>query len=199
MNEINHIISYTKKRNKILKYLFLLSGILVFISLFIPSFNKEEDNFNPILKPVAANSSKEFDLNVNNPILEGLSKNNLPYKIIASVVTRHHSNSYDMSLVNARHELTNGYLDIKAEKGTFDEDKKLFTLSKEVVISFNDLILTGEKIDLNLYSNVISSHEPIEVTFKNSKIKATSFNTDNSNKIMNFQGNVVATFSFNDF
>lgn len=199
MSEIDYIISYTKKRNKILKYLFLLSGILVFISLFIPSFNKEEDNFNPILKPVSANSSKEFDLNVNNPVLEGLSKNNLPYKIIASVVTRHHSNSYDMNLVNARHELADGYLDIKAEKGMFDEDKKLFTLFKEVVISFNDLILTGEKIDLNLYSNVVSSHEPIEVTFKNSKIKATSFNTDNSNKIMNFQGNVVATFSLNDF
>lgn len=114
-------------------------------------------------------------------------------------VMRHHNNIYDMKKIDGRHGLSDGTLSIKAKSGKFDDGSKLFTLLQEVVINFEDLTLTGERVDLNLHSNLISSEKPVEVAFKNSTVKAGSFNVDHSNKVMNFQDGVVATFNLNDF
>lgn len=200
MDKINYSINHTKQRNKLFKYFFLLSGVLIALSLFVFSFSKEEDGgLDPILKPVIISASKEVDLTLGNPVLEGVSKDNLPYKIVAMAVMRHHNNIYDMKKIDGRHGLSDGTLSIKAKSGKFDDGSKLFTLLQEVVINFEDLTLTGERVDLNLHSNLISSEKPVEVAFKNSTVKAGSFNVDHSNKVMNFQDGVVATFNLNDF
>src|SRR5690606_20529883 len=108
---INRTINHTKQRNKLFKYLFLLSGIMIALSLFIFPFSREEsDSLDPISKPVITSTSKEVDLTLDNPVLEGLSKDNLPYKIIASVVMRHNNNIYDMKKIDGQHGLTNGIL-----------------------------------------------------------------------------------------
>ena len=189
----NYNINYVRKRNNFLKYLFLLSAALVAFYVISPYFNKERANelSESKSKQIGYASMKEIGLSLSNPVLEGLSKDNLPYKIIANV--------YDMTQIDAHHSLRDGLLSIKSKSGAFNETTKLFNLLGAVMISFNDLILTGEKIDLDLHSNLLSSKKPITVAFKDSTVRASTLDVDHSNKIIKFHGGVLATFNLDDF
>ncbi len=201
MKDINYII----KKNKIIKYSFLVSGILVLFSIFFSTSNEKQELIPKDLDPSAtSNAPKEFNLNMNNSIFEGLNKDKLPYKIKANVVTKQNNSIYNLNTINAKYNISNGDLQILADNGVLNEATKLFILSENVKIIFNnlvltDLTLTSNKINLNLNSNIAHSQHPVEVSFKNSTIKASSFSTDDSSNIINFEGNVVSTFNLNDF
>lgn len=197
----NYNINYVRKRNNFLKYLFLLSAALVAFYVISPYFNKERANelSESKSKQIGYASMKEIGLSLSNPVLEGLSKDNLPYKIIANLVMRSYDNVYDMTQIDAHHSLRDGLLSIKSKSGAFNETTKLFNLLGAVMISFNDLILTGEKIDLDLHSNLLSSKKPITVAFKDSTVRASTLDVDHSNKIIKFHGGVLATFNLDDF
>lgn len=196
MKNINDII----RKNRIIKYLFLGSGILVFF-LILLSFSSEEQKLtvDNLDSEMSNRIPKEFNLNINNSIFEGLNKDKLPYQIKAQVVTKQHSDIYNLDYISARYSLSDGDLQILAEYGVLDEKTKFFTLYKNVQIMFNDLVLTGNKINVNLNSNLAYSDYPVKINFQNSIIKASSFSTDDSNNIINFQGNVVSIFNLEDF
>lgn len=196
MKNINDII----RKNRIIKYLFLGSGILVFF-LILLSFSSEEQKLtvDNLDSEMSNRIPKEFNLNINNSIFEGLNKDKLPYQIKAQVVTKQHSDIYNLDYISARYSLSDGDLQILAEYGVLDEKTKFFTLYKNVQIMFNDLVLTGNKINVNLNSHLAYSDYPVKINFQNSIIKASSFSTDDSNNIINFQGNVVSIFNLEDF
>ena len=55
------------------------------------------------------------------------------------------------------------------------------------------------RLNFNLNSNLASSEDPVEVTYQNSTVTALNFYSDDSNNIINFEGEVVSTFNANDF
>ncbi len=196
MKNINSALRTTK----VLKYLFLLSGIFVLFLVFWVSHEKEKK---VVAEEIEVNKNrhipKEFDFNINNSILEGLNKNNLPYTIIAKVITKQNDNIYNLSTIDAIHKLSEDNLHIVADNGLLDETTNLLVLSENVKIVFNNFELTGNKVNFNLNSNLASSEDPVEVTYQNSTVTALNFYSDDSNNIINFEGEVVSTFNANDF
>lgn len=193
-------ISFIIKRTKILKYSFLLSGVFVLFLIFsIPSNEEQKFVTEDLDTNKPTNIPKDFNLNMNNSIFEGLDKNKKPYKIVADRVTKQNNNIYNLNGIMAKHNILNSDLQILAKNGILDEATKLLVLSENVKVTFNNLILTANKINFNLNSNIVSSQHPVEVNFQNSTIKALSFSTDDSNNIINFEGNVVSTLNINDF
>ncbi|MFK7967960.1 MAG: LPS export ABC transporter periplasmic protein LptC [Rickettsiaceae bacterium] len=196
MKNINDIT----KNNKIIKYSFLASGVIVlFLILFNPSNEEQKLIIDDLDLKTLNHIPKEFNLNMNNSILEGLNKDNLPYQIKANIVTKQNNSIYNLNTINARYNLSNGNLQILAETAVLNETTKFFTLYNNIKIISDNLILTSNKINFNLNSNIAYSEYPVEVSFQNSTIKAASFNTDDSSNIINFEGNVVSTFNLNDF
>ena len=193
-------INSALRKTKVLKYLFLLSGIFVLFLVFWVSHEKEKK---VVAEEIEVNKNspipKEFDFNINNSILEGLNKNNLPYTIIAKVITKQNDNIYNLSTIDAIHKLSEDNLHIVADNGLLDETTNLLVLSEIVKIVFNNFELTGNKVNFNLNSNLASSEDPVEVTYQNSTVTALNFYSDDSNNIINFEGEVVSTFNANDF
>ncbi len=193
-------INSALRKTKVLKYLFLLSGIFVLFLVFWVSHEKEKK---VVVEEIEVNKNrhipKEFDFNINNSILEGLNKNNLPYTIIAKVITKQNDNIYNLSTIDAIHKLSEDNLHIVADNGLLDETTNLLVLSENVKIVFNNFELTGNKVNFNLNSNLASSEDPVEVTYQNSTVTALNFYSDDSNNIINFEGEVVSTFNANDF
>lgn len=193
-------INSALRKTKVLKYLFLLSGIFVLFLVFWVSHEKEKK---VVAEEIEVNKNrhipKEFDFNINNSILEGLNKNNLPYTIIAKVITKQNDNIYNLSTIDAIHKLSEDNLRIVADNGLLDETTNLLVLSENVKIVFNNFELTGNKVNFNLNSNLASSEDPVEVTYQNSTVTALNFYSDDSNNIINFEGEVVSTFNANDF
>lgn len=193
-------INSALRKTKVLKYLFLLSGIFVLFLVFWVSHEKEKK---VVVEEIEVNKNrhipKEFDFNINNSILEGLNKNNLPYTIIAKVITKQNDNIYNLSTIDAIHKLSEDNLRIVADNGSLDETTNLLVLSENVKIVFNNFELTGNKVNFNLNSNLASSEDPVEVTYQNSTVTALNFYSDDSNNIINFEGEVVSTFNANDF
>lgn len=193
-------INSALRKTKVLKYLFLLSGIFVLFLVFWATYKKEKK---VVAEEIEVNKNspipKEFDFNINNSILEGLNKNNLPYTIIAKVITKQNDNIYNLSTIDAIHKLSEDNLHIVADNGLLDETTNLLVLSENVKIVFNNFELTGNKVNFNLNSNLASSEDPVEVTYQNSTVTALNFYSDDSNNIINFEGEVVSTFNANDF
>lgn len=193
-------ITYITRKNRIIKYSFLVSGILVLFLILFSSSNEEQKLIVDELDPTAIDQTQEeFKLNMNNSIFEGLNKDKLPYQIKANMVTKQNDNIYNLNTINAKYNTTNGNLRILAQNGVLNETTKFFTLRENVQIIFDTLILNSDLINFNLNSNMAYSEHPVEVNFQNSTIKASSFSADDSSNIINFEGNVVSTFNLNDF
>ena len=193
-------INSALRKTKALKFLFLLSGMCVLFSVFWVTYEKEKK---VVVEEVEVNKNsnipKEFNFNINNSILEGLNKNNLPYTIIAKVITKQNDNIYNLSTIDATHKLSENNLHIVANNGLLDETTNLLVLSENVKIVFNNFELTGNKVNFDLNSNLASSEDPVKVTYQNSSVTALNFYSDDSNNIINFEGEVVSTFNANDF
>ena len=196
MKNLNYII----KKNRIIKYLFLISGIFILFLILFCSSDEEQKILISELDPRTVNQiPKEFNLNMNNSIFEGINKDKLPYQIKANIVTKQNSNIYNLKAIIAKYNLSNGDLQILAKSGILNEGTKIFILYKDVKVVSDGLVLYSDKINFNLNSNIAYSDYPVEVNFKNSTIKASSFTTEDSSNIINFEGNVVSTFNLNDF
>ena len=111
-------ISYITRKNRIIKYSFLASGILVLFLILFSSSNEEQKLIVDELDPGAIDQTQEeFKLNMNNSIFEGLNKDKLPYQIKANMVTKQNNNIYNLNTINAKYNTTNGDLKILAQNG----------------------------------------------------------------------------------
>ena len=185
-------IHYLVRRTNFIKHLFLLLGISVLFLIFWVVYEKKREAIEGKFE-VNENSNvpKEFNFNINNSIFEGLNKNNLPYTIAARTVTKQSDNIYNLNSIDATHKLS--------DNGLLDENTNLLILSDNVKVIFNNFELTGNKVNFDLNSNLASSKEPVEVTYQHSTIKALNFYSEDSNNIVNFEGEVISTFNVNDF
>jgi hypothetical protein len=199
---MEHLVK-AQAKIKLIKYCFLSAGCCVLIAIITTLYLKNTS----IQEDIEANSvqektpklSKNYSLNINQSIFEGMSSDLMPYKILAQTVTKDLANQYILSAVNGQYSLTNGDLKIKAASGTLDEDNKFATLTKDVEITLNGVIFNSEKITFNLENQEAYSDTEVEVNFDKSNIKADSFNTKNSHNIIEFKGNVESNFDVKNF
>ncbi len=187
-----------RRKNTIIKYFFLLAStftlLLIAKYFFYINTNTQSQETNKSVK-----LPKNLSLKIDHSIFEGLNKENLPYKILASSVKKKSNNLYNLDSINAFYMSPNGQLEILAKSGVLDDETKIFILSNDVRILYENLILKSEKINFDINSNSASSKLPVELNFKKSKIKAMGFNTEEENNIINFEGNVISTIDLDDF
>jgi|GEM_PF-881296 len=199
---MEHLVK-AQARIKLIKYCFLSAGCCVLIAiittLYLKNSSIQEDIETSSVQEKKPKLSKNYSLNINKSIFEGMSSDLMPYKILAQTVTKDLANHYILSSVSGRYALTNGDLKIKAASGTLDENNKLATLTKNVEITLNGVIFNSEKITFNLENQEVYSNTEVEVNFHKSNIKADSFNTQNSNNIIEFNGNVESNFDVKNF
>ena len=192
-------LAKTRAKIKLLKYIFLSTGCCVLIAIIITLYLNNTFISQDVEKNSAKNNkpnlSKKYNLTINRSIFEGLSSNLIPYKISANTVSKDLTNKYILSIITGKYSLNNGNLTIKATNGILDEDNKFIILKDNVIITLNNIIFISEEIKLNLKNQEAHSDTNVEVNFNNSSIKADSFNTKDSNNIIEFKGNVKSNFN----
>lgn len=193
-NKIN-----VKSNFYILKTIFLLASIIILIIIFSALYHSKNNDLSTETTTSYSKNLKDYKLNIEYSILEGVGKDLLPYKIIANNIKKIEDSIYAISSINAKYQLENGTINIKAANGVIDDSKKLLSLVNDVTIDFKDINFLTEKIILNLNSNEVESDSSVQMIYRNSKIEANEFNTENSNNIINFKGNVRLVFNIKDF
>lgn len=201
MRDCGNFINNIKRRARVTKYLSLFGGILLLLFIFKQSSYRQTEEYEQDLSAKEpAILTKEFNLSMDNPVLEGISKDQLPYKITAGDITNDYDNTYNLNAINAKYNLADGSLiGVQAGKGRFDKNTKFFNLSRNVKVTTQELTLSCEQMELNLEAGVASSNLPVKVNFKNGIVESEGFCTENSNNIINFKGNVTAKFYLDDF
>ncbi|MDC0864604.1 LPS export ABC transporter periplasmic protein LptC [Rickettsiaceae bacterium] len=183
-----------RKRIKLLKYALLAASLVIFslVLFFLYSKNSSPEDVSPIKK--RNKSSKEYSLNINNSVFEGITADLVPYRIFANDIIKDKSDKYILNIVQGKYFLPDGDLSIKSNGAVLDEEKKLVILSKDVVFVLNDATLKCAQLSFNLDTQEAYTNTGVRVDFNQSNIRADSFKTEDANNIIEFQGNVKSSF-----
>lgn len=200
MNPINK----TKQISNFLKYSSLVGCLVIIISVFFITPDKkikemEINNHSSSNQETSKKETQNYELKINHSVFEGLTQDLLPYKVIANSATKTEDDKYSLKAINAKYILKNGELKIKALEGTMDDASKIIILKDNVEINFEGVTFKSNQIDFNMTSKEAQSNTNVEVDYKDSKIKAKSFNSKDNNKIINFDGNIESRFKISDF
>ena len=197
---MKYCVNKRKIRLKLLKYIFLSASFCVLLTIIITLYQKNTE-INQNSKDVSTKTSKatkpkEYNLAIDHLMFEGFNDKSVPYKILAKEVTKNQFNQYIMNSVSSQYSFNNkDDLTAKSMHGLFDEDNKLVILKDDVRVFLNNIVLNSEEIKINLKNQDIYSDELVEVNSKMGNIKADSFNTKESNNIIEFKGNVESTYT----
>ncbi|MBN8511457.1 MAG: LPS export ABC transporter periplasmic protein LptC [Rickettsiales bacterium] len=196
---------FNSNRNKItvIKYIFLLCAISIFSYVGFELTISENRN-SSVLPPIKASDNsnatktKEYSMNLDNPIFDGTNKDNIPYKIIAKKVLKNRHNQYLLNSLNAKFYMPNGVIEVKSNKGTMNEKNESFVLEDEGMVIFGDIFLKSEKINFDINKKTINT-PLVQLIYLNSQITAQQlYSEDFSSKII-FKGNVKSCFDLDDF
>lgn len=195
-------LSNTLKKIKIIKYALILMLCVITYLLIINMFNRdsikeksEEEIGNMDNRHKATQNNTAYSLNITNSVLNGYSKNNEPYKIIANKVNQLDEGEYDLNEVFAKYNLRNKKCTIQSEDATlYDKDGYIF-LKNGVKVTLGDAILMSDVLEFNLGNHDSKSNSPVKVESKGLKITSDRFSTKNSTDILYFNGNVISCFS----
>ena len=200
MNQLKH----NQNKFKLAKYIFLCSGLLVLILIFITIIysSSSSQNNHSIKQDILNNKpylTKDYSLGIENPVFEGISNNLAPYKILAHTMVKDKYNNYILQVVSGKYLSSDGDIIIKSTEATLDDLAKKIILKDNVLVIFNGIKLKSNQLNLNINNQNINSEAPVIVDFSNSYIKADKLDSDNYSKIIRFEGNVESVFDINDF
>jgi LPS export ABC transporter protein LptC len=200
MNQLKH----NQNKFKLAKYIFLCSGLLVLILIFITIIysSSSSQNNHSIKQDILNNKpylTKDYSLGIENPVFEGISNNLAPYKILAHTMVKDKYNNYILQFVSGKYLSSDGDIIIKSNEATLDDLAKKIILKDNVLVIFNGIKLKSNQLNLNINNQNINSEAPVIVDFSNSYIKADKLDSDNYSKIIRFEGNVESVFDINDF
>ena len=200
MNQLNH----NQNKFKLVKYLFLCSGVLVLILIFITIIysSSSSQNNQTVKQDILTNKpylTKDYSLGIENPVFEGISNNLVPYKILANTMVKDKYNNYILQFVSGKYFSSDGDIIIKSNEATLDDLAKKIILKDDVVVIFNGIKLKSSQLNLNINNQNINSEAPVIVDFSNSYIKADKLDSDDYSKIIRFKGNVESVFDMDDF
>lgn len=195
-------LSNTLKKIKIIKYALILMLCVITYLLIINILNRdsikeksEEEMSNVDNHHKFTQNNTAYSLNMTNSVLDGYSKNNEPYKIIANEVNQLDEGEYDLNEVFAKYDLRDKNCTIQSKKATlYDKDGYIF-LKNGVKVTLGDAILMSDMLKFNLYNHDSKSSSAVKVESKGLKITSDHFSTKNSTDILYFKGNVISCFS----
>ena len=200
MNQLNR----SQNKFKLIKYIFLCSGVLVLIVIFTTIiYSSRSLQNNHVAKQDILNNkpylTKDYSLGIENPVFEGISNNLAPYKILAQTMVKDKYNNYILQSVSGKYLSSDGDIIIKSNEATLDDFAKKIILKDNVLIIFNGIKLKSSQLNLNINTHNINSEVPVIVDFSNSYIKADKLDSDDYSKIIRFKGNVESVFDMDDF
>ena len=200
MNQLNR----SQNKFKLIKYIFLCSGVLVLIVIFTTIiYSSRSLQNNHVAKQDILNNkpylTKDYSLGIENPVFEGISNNLAPYKILAQTMVKDKYNNYILQSVSGKYLSSDGDIIIKSNEATLDDFAKKIILKDNVLVIFNGIKLKSSQLNLNINTHNINSEVPVIVGFSNSYIKADKLDSDDYSKIIRFKGNVESVFDMDDF
>jgi hypothetical protein len=200
MNQLNR----SQNKFKLIKYIFLCSGVLVLIVIFTTIiYSSRSLQNNHVAKQDILNNkpylTKDYSLGIENPVFEGISNNLAPYKILAQTMVKDKYNNYILQSVSGKYLSSDGDIIIKSNEATLDDFAKKIILKDNVLVIFNGIKLKSSQLNLNINTHNINSEVPVIVDFSNSYIKADKLDSDDYSKIIRFKGNVESVFDMDDF
>lgn len=189
------LVNHNRAKIKILKYVFLSMSCCVLLAIIVTLYLKNNTLNSNSEEPVGKTpKEKNYSLAINHSMFEGFTGSSAPYKILAKTVTKNQLNQYILGSVSGQCTLDNNDdITAKSINGTLDEENKLITLTNDVKIFLNNMVLNSEEVKFNLKNQDTYSDQYVEVNSEMGNIKANSFNTKESNNIIEFKGNVEST------
>lgn len=196
-----------KIRIKIIKYAFMILGVIAIYFLYsmsvekrysIERSNKLEEDRMPDISEIDGDNIDQ-SLVINHSIFQGFSKDFSPYKIIARKVKKISQDYYQLNNINANYILKEGNLKVKALEGEFDSDENILVLKDQIKIDLDDISLNTEKLSIDINEKDIYTNEKVQLDYKDSSITADSLKTEDSSNVLKFQGNVKSRINVSDF
>lgn len=144
-------------------------------------------------------NEQKYEISLENPIFEGVTKDQESYQIRADQVIRKNNKDYDLSNVKADYKLDNKNLFLSAIAGGLDENLRFLKLYNSVDVLFERLKLKANFLNIDLVNKSMNSNQIIYLFYKNSKLKADSLLYESDNEILNLKGNVRVKINLSDF
>ncbi|RYE06407.1 MAG: hypothetical protein EOP33_04315 [Rickettsiaceae bacterium] len=145
----------------------------------------------------SSNQQHYNQIRAHQSVLSGVSKDLDPYKISADKIDTICDDQFSMEKVDALYEIGKQKLVFNANIGFIDNVGKLLSLKDDVKIYLEEVMLFGNRINIDLVNKRIYSDERIDVSYKNSQIKADTLTS--TSDILEFKGNVSTHINMLDF
>jgi lipopolysaccharide export system protein LptC len=186
---------------KIISSLGIISVIsILYLTIETQKLSQATININPTLNDLGIPTTKNYEIILQNPVFEGTDQDLKPYKITAYSAIKISDNKYKLNKVNATYTTSDkNYISVIAKYGTIREHDHLIKLSDNVHLSYERLLFNSNNIEIDLLRKEAISNSSVLLTYKNSRISADRFKSQDSNRIVTFKGNVRAKIHISDF
>ncbi|MFD2652259.1 LPS export ABC transporter periplasmic protein LptC [Brucella rhizosphaerae] len=131
---------------------------------------------------------------MSNPQLNGYTKDNRPYSMIAAKAVQDAKNSGAIALEGISAELPvgdNGSAKVEAASGIYDNANGRLQLDKDFTVTTNEgLHAVMHSADVNLKSGQVTTDKPVDIRNGSTQISADSMQIKESGKIVIFENKV---------
>lgn len=140
------------------------------------------------------NGGEAGKLVMSNPQLNGYTKDNRPYSMIAEKAVQDAKNSGSIALEGISAELPvgdDGSAKVEAASGIYDNANGRLQLDKDFTVTTNEgLRAVMRSADVNLKSGQVTTDKPVDIRNGNTHITADSMQIKESGKIVIFDSKV---------
>lgn len=161
--------------------------------------NPLQNSPSSVNQPNTTEPQQNYQVHIDNSFFEGVSHDLKPYQIIANSVIKLSEDQYRMHQIDGVYQMGKDNLFLNAHHGVIDNYHKLIELEDDVQIAWDYFLLSSNKMQIDLNNKDVSSNVRTKMLYKNSEVKADSFNSNNNGKIIKFKGNVKTILDISDF
>ncbi len=140
------------------------------------------------------NGGESGKLVMSNPQLNGYTKDNRPYSMIAAKAIQDAKNSGAIALEGISAELPvgdNGNAKVEAASGVYDNANGRLQLDKDFTVTTNEgLHAVMRSADVNLKSGQVTTDKPVEIRNGSTEISADTMQIKESGKVVIFENKV---------
>ena len=179
------------RRVRLLKFALPLAAALIAVAFPLYSYLMA-----PVSIAVNADSSALTDgkLVMANPKLQGLTKQNLPYSMIAKRAVQDITKQglIELEGIDATLPL-NADLSAKVEaaRGLYNRDSNTLELSQDITVTTSDgMVAKFKSAFLDMGKGIMKTDDPVEITRDGSRIASDTMNVENNGKTLIFEKRV---------
>lgn len=138
------------------------------------------------------------NLVMDNPSLDGFTKENLPYSMTAARARQAiggNANAIALEEIRATVPINaDDQATISAESGTFDRQNDRLTLKNAVTLTTTSGVVARlQSAEVDIGSNELTTDEPVEIDMEGMRVRANTFRADGSSRLI-FEDRVRVEF-----